>query len=85
MKFGTCWTVTRAGAVARCTLFASEDEWELRVFVNDEPLLWKRCRCAAEVSAVADDWRARLVDDGWTMTRPDGGPMPVRRNELAGP
>jgi hypothetical protein len=75
---GTCWTLNRAGAVARCGLFTSRDGWELRVFVNEQPLLWKRCRATEDVSMVADDWKERMLEDGWALA-PTTRPVALRR------
>ena len=75
---GTCWTLTHVGAVARCVVLACRDGWELRVFVNEQPLLWKRCRATEDVSMVSDDWKRRMLDDGWALL-PATPPVPVWR------
>ena len=75
---GTCWNLTRDGSVARCVLLVSGDDWEARVVVNGDPLLWKRCRNAADVFGVSEDWKSRMLADGWTTVTP-ALPAPVRR------
>jgi hypothetical protein len=76
---GTSWTVTRHGAVARCALSTSGDEWEVRVIVNGEPLLWKRCRRTDEAFTISEDWKMRMLEGGWAPAAVVGPPLPVRR------
>jgi hypothetical protein len=66
LDVGTLWTMGRDGYVARCALIWLPCTWELRVLIDDDVLLAERCGTQAEVLAVADAWRSRLGECGWT-------------------
>jgi hypothetical protein len=67
---GTLWTMRRLGCVARCALMAWPADWELRVLVDGEILLAERCPRGAEAFALADEWRSRMLDQGWLQIVP---------------
>jgi hypothetical protein len=60
----------RLGCMARCALMAWPTDWELRVLVDDEILLSERCPRGAEAFALADEWRCRMLDQGWLQIVP---------------
>jgi hypothetical protein len=45
-------------------------DWELRVLVDGQVLLAERCPRGAEAFALADDWRSRMLDQGWLQIVP---------------
>ena len=67
---GTLWTMRRLGCLARCALMAWPADWELRVLVDGEILLAERCPRGAEAFALADEWRSRMLDQGWLQIVP---------------
>jgi hypothetical protein len=67
---GTLWTMRRLGCVARCALMAWSADWELRVLVDGDILLAERCPRGAEAFALADEWRSRMLDQGWLQIVP---------------
>ena len=67
---GTLWTMRRLGFHARCALIALPSEWELRIVVDGEELLSERCPRGAEAFRLADQWRARMIQQGWTQVKP---------------
>ena len=72
---GTMWTMRRHGRTARCALLSLPQEWELRVLVDGEPLLTKRCLEAKRALDVAEEWKRRMAEKGWSPVRP---PFPLR-------
>ena len=60
----------RLGCVARCALMAWPADWELRVLVDGEILLAERCPRGAEAFALADEWRCRMLNQGWLQIVP---------------
>ena len=67
---GTPWTMRRLGCMARCALMAWPTDWELRVLVDGDILLSERCPRGAEAFALADEWRCRMLDQGWLQIVP---------------
>ena len=67
---GTLWTMRRLGCVARCALMAWPADWELRVLVDGDILLAERRPRGAEAFALADEWRTRMLDQGWLQIVP---------------
>jgi len=56
--------------MARCALMAWPTDWELRVLVDGDILLSERCPRGAEAFALADEWRYRMLDQGWLQIVP---------------
>jgi hypothetical protein len=67
---GTLWTMRRLGCVARCALMAWPAEWELRVLVDGEILLAEHRPRGTEAFALADEWRRRMLEQGWLQIVP---------------
>jgi hypothetical protein len=67
---GTLWTMRRLGCMARCALMAWPTDWELRVLVDGDILLSERSPRGAEAFALADEWRYRMLDQGWLQIVP---------------
>jgi hypothetical protein len=76
---GTLWTLQRDECTARCALLAFADGCELRVFVDGELLLSQRCEIQHEVFELAERWRGRMADCGWTAADVTVQPRPDRR------
>ena len=68
LDVGTLWTLERHSHRASCTLVWLPRAWEVRVAINDEPLLSRRCRRQDEVVATAQGWRTSLRQRGWLET-----------------
>jgi len=62
---GTLWTLERHSHLASCTLIWLPRAWEVRVVIDHEPLLSRRCRRQDEVVAAAQAWRSSLRERGW--------------------
>ncbi|MEO7274158.1 MAG: hypothetical protein ABIX28_18855 [Vicinamibacterales bacterium] len=62
---GTLWTLERHSHLASCTLIWLPRAWEVRIVIDDEPLLSKRCRRQDEVVLTAQGWRRSLRECGW--------------------
>ena len=62
---GTLWTLERHSHLASCTLIWLPRAWEVRIVIDDEPLLSKRCRRQDEVVLTAQHWRSSLRGRGW--------------------
>lgn len=60
--------------MARCALMAWTTDWELRVLVDGDTLLSERCPRGAEAFALADEWRYRMLDQGWLQVVPASEP-----------
>jgi hypothetical protein len=56
--------------MARCALMAWSTDWELRVLVDGDILLSERSPRGAEAFALADEWRYRMLDQGWLQIVP---------------
>ena len=67
---GTLWTLQRLGCIARCAVIALKGEWDLRVFVDDQILLTERSARGDGAFMLAEQWRRRLLDQGWSQVRP---------------
>jgi hypothetical protein len=67
---GTLWTMGRLGCQARCALIARPADWELRVLIDGQILLTQRCTRGAEAFRLAEQWRGRMLDDGWIQVVP---------------
>jgi hypothetical protein len=76
---GTMWIMRQRDHVARCAIMAWPGDWELRVVVNGCTLLAERCPRGAEAFAVADEWKRRMVHEGWNQVIPDSATHPTRR------
>jgi len=55
---------------ARCALIAWPSDWELRIIVEGETLLSERCPRGAEAFRLAEQWRTRMVQQGWRHITP---------------
>jgi hypothetical protein len=68
---GTLWRMTRNGWTARCALWSFADSWELRVTVDDAELLFsKRGATVDELFSLAEQWKERMAQRGWTKITP---------------
>jgi hypothetical protein len=76
---GTLWTLRRDEYTARCTLFSWSPDWELRVVMDEDVLLAKRCRTTADAFELAEHWRRGLIEHGWEQI------VPISRQRPAGP
>jgi hypothetical protein len=80
---GTVWTLRRHTNTARCALLKDPKGWELRVIVNGDKLLSKSSGRLAELLTLADAWKLRMTDHGWTSLPrspelwTDAGPSPA--------
>ena len=62
--------------VARCVLLTSMGDWELCVIVDGVTKLAKRCARGTQAFALADEWKRRMLEDGWLQVVPTS-PGPV--------
>ena len=67
---GTLWTLRREEYTARCTLLSWSPDWELRVVMEKDILLAKRCRTTAAAFELAEHWRRGLLEHGWEQIIP---------------
>ena len=67
---GTLWTLRKTSQVARCAVMAARGEWELREIVDGMTRRARRCGRGAEAFAIAEEWRRRMVEDGWCQIAP---------------
>ena len=67
---GTLWTLRREEYTARCTLCAWSQDWELRVMMEEDILLAKRCVNTADAFELAEHWRRGLLEHGWEQIIP---------------
>jgi hypothetical protein len=72
---GTLWTLEHEGHTARCALFAWKTTWEVRVLVDREVLLTQHCDRTDQTFSLAEQWKRRLLTDGWRQVVP---PSPER-------
>jgi hypothetical protein len=82
---GTLWTLRREEYTARCTLLSWSPDWELRVVMDQDILLAKRCRSTVDAFELAEDWRRGLLEHGWEQIIPMA-PLPAisrKRNGAA--
>jgi hypothetical protein len=70
---GTLWTMRRTRRAARCALIALTNGWELRVLVDGETMMSRRCARPDEAFALASRWKQRMLDEGWTQVVPQAG------------
>ena len=73
---GTLWTLLGLEGTARCALFSWSRDWELRVVINGDTFLRRRCMSAQETFALAERWKRKLIAQGWRQVVP--------RSRLAG-
>jgi hypothetical protein len=66
---GTLWTLTRGESSARCVLMALPVGLELRVLMDGSILRAERCGRHDQAFALAERWRDRMMDRGWTRLR----------------
>ena len=64
---GTLWTLRREEYTARCSLFFCSSEWELRVVMEQDTLLSRRCGTTADAFELAEHWRRGLAEHGWQI------------------
>jgi hypothetical protein len=62
---GTLWTLERDERRAACILLAARRSTEVRVLIDGDVLLSQRCE-RHTVFAVAEGWKRRLMERGWT-------------------
>ena len=67
---GTLWTLRRDEYSARCSLLSWSPGWELRVVMEKDILLAKRCRTTGDAFALAEHWRRGLLEHGWEQIIP---------------
>ena len=82
---GTLWTLRREEYTARCTLLSWSPDWELRVVMEQDILLAKRCRSTVDAFELAEHWRRGLLEHGWEQVIPMA-PLPTvsrKRNGAA--
>ena len=70
---GTLWTLTRGESSARCVLMALSVGLELRVLMDGSILRTERCGRHDQAFALAERWRDRMMDRGWTRLRATTG------------
>ena len=63
---GTLWTLNRGESSARCVLLAMPVGLELRVLMDGSILRAERCHRHDEAFELAERWRNRMMDRGWT-------------------
>jgi hypothetical protein len=78
-SIGTLWTLRRGESTARCTLLVSEDGLQVRVSMDDAPLRSERCDTHQHSFELADRWRSRMMERGWSQVVPQGWSGPVER------
>lgn len=65
-SIGTLWTLTRGESTARCVLLALADGLELRVVLDGAVLRSEACDTHGQAFELAERWRGRMMDRGWT-------------------
>ena len=76
---GTLWTLRRDEYTARCRLLSWSPDWELRVVMEKDILLAKRCRTTADAFELAEHWRKGLLEHGWEQIIPMTSGMSAAR------
>ena len=70
IKGGDLWTLRKAKGdterVAVCELWWHQLGWELRLLAAGELLRSQVCRAFNEWLGVADEWRAAMIEKGWS-------------------
>jgi hypothetical protein len=67
---GTLWTLRRLEGRARCALLSWPGDWELRVLIEGDTCLTRRCTDVHEAFELAERWRQRLLAKGWRQVVP---------------
>jgi hypothetical protein len=67
---GTLWTLRSVEGRARCALLSWPRDWELRVVINGDTCLTRRCSNAQEAFALAERWKRKLIAQGWRQVIP---------------
>ena len=67
---GTLWSMRRVEHGARCALLVGRVGWTIRVLVDGDVLLEERCTQADEAFSLAEQWRVRMVSQGWQQIVP---------------
>jgi hypothetical protein len=82
---GTLWTLRRDEYRASCTLLSWSPDWELRVVMEKDILVAKRCRTTADAFELAEHWRRGLLEHGWEQIIPvASGISPSRESRRNG-
>ena len=76
---GTLWTLQRDEYTARCSLLSWSPDWKLRVVIEKDILLAKRCRTTADAFELAEHWRKGLLEHGWEQIIPMTSGMSAAR------
>ena len=71
---GTLWTMKRHDLCARCALISNEDDWEVRVVVDDAALFAESCASAELAFRLAERWKALMAERGWRQIVPGKAP-----------
>jgi hypothetical protein len=79
----TLWTLRRDDRTTRCALFSRGDAWEVRVLVDGEPAMSRRCARWEQALTLAAKWAARLAAQTWRSDRPAAGHRPAPAPEAA--
>ena len=66
---GTLWSLTRGESAARCVLLALPVGLELRVVMDGSILRTEHCERHDQAFALAERWRDRMLDRGWSRLR----------------
>ena len=67
---GTLWTMVRQARTSRCALMAWPRAWELRVVAGGDTLLSARCDRPGEAFVLAEQWKQRMLEQGWRQILP---------------
>jgi hypothetical protein len=67
---GTLWTLRSVEGRARCALLSWPRDWELRVVINGDTCLTRRCSNAQEAFALAERWKRKLIAQAWRQVIP---------------
>ena len=66
---GTLWSLTRGESSARCVLLALPVGLELRVVMDGSVLRSEHCERHDQAFELAERWRDRMLDRGWSRLR----------------
>jgi hypothetical protein len=68
IHLGERFTVRKNGVEARCILRSHPSGWELclQVGLSREFVKTQVCHTQDEVMAAAEQWKARMIESGWT-------------------
>jgi hypothetical protein len=67
---GTLWTLRRDEYTASCRLLSWSPDWELRVVMEKDILLARRCQTTTDAFELAEHWRRGLLQRGWEQIIP---------------